>query len=953
MSSIAICVGVNDYEDPTIPRLRYAAQDASRFAKILTSLGVPSARVFVFQNQQASRAEILRAIRVTPYREFNHIERLIFYFAGHGTHPNNRNKGASSVLLTSDSRREDLEGTGLTFADLISAISRLNVTELFLFFDACYVDIGDTSSLDLVGDHERGLLDTLRRPYIMCLASGPSLPAKESDDVRGGLFTHQLLQALIKVHQSSRPSVHLLLHHLNAHWRDHPDLRPFSRYVYGTNDPWLVEERNLHLQTPSSQMDLIERPQAVAIVTERILSDRAKPLWFHGPSRSGKTVLFWQVHRRLISSVYISLEEHARAERMLTETIREHAIEQLGLVSTSWAETASLDSIFDLMADAYPTSTLILDHGERISSALLEQVATACVQRGMSAVVVSRVRPLVEEQWEISACPEITVEDAQLLLSSYPQPLRVDTNELLSLSRGNYVKAMEIAEALKESGDTQPAATGESVLLRYGRAVRALVLTNGYSDIRLFAAHFGLSADDVDAIAELGWANRFPDQTVPHDQLVAIVIANELPWSNAEKQASAEYWHKELKLYHSMFKLFHFVDAILLAGSYREHLDRELASAINTLYREQQWTYLRQVSEWLKKVDHDVWVQSLMTCLEIESERGEFHSANETTSLLTGRQLDEHTEHWKHLCEARSSWWHGDYQRAKLLAAQVLEESGTQQLWSRAYLETGIAYFFEGEWKQANHCLQQVTTEDARSYAWALMMLGTTNGIRGIHAIEADRQLLRAVELLELLRDWVGLGIAWNNRGEIKWKGGEHSEALASLRRAEDLATRGGNGTDQMEICRNLLATTMRCYGPDSQDAVFYYTRLSGMNPDMQGAMQQMQVWNTLATFHAYRGELDKAREALAKAAVLTAGNKEYDIYSIANEGLLRLLRGDIDLGVSQIRKAFRLASVGENVLAVRQIFDDLKVVLGTSAIVTQIASEIEGSLSHERSSRE
>lgn len=37
----------------------------------------------------------------------------------------------------------------------------------------------------------------------------------------------------------------------------HPDLRPFSRYVHGTTDPWLVDEPNL--QPASRQMDMIER----------------------------------------------------------------------------------------------------------------------------------------------------------------------------------------------------------------------------------------------------------------------------------------------------------------------------------------------------------------------------------------------------------------------------------------------------------------------------------------------------------------------------------------------------------------------------------------------------------------------------------------------------------------------------------------------------------------------
>src|SRR2546427_3068626 len=123
MTSIAIVVGVDRYQDHAIPHLRYASQDATRVARTLKAMGLPPDHLILLTNEEASRAEILKAIRVTPLRMFGRVDRIIFYFAGHGANPATRVKTASSVLLPFDALREDLEASGITFADLLSALN--------------------------------------------------------------------------------------------------------------------------------------------------------------------------------------------------------------------------------------------------------------------------------------------------------------------------------------------------------------------------------------------------------------------------------------------------------------------------------------------------------------------------------------------------------------------------------------------------------------------------------------------------------------------------------------------------------------------------------------------------------------------------------------------------------------------------------------------------------------
>lgn len=59
-NKLALVVGIDDYADPGLSRLRYAAKDAADIASALRNLGFS---VNALTGREATRSEILRAVR--------------------------------------------------------------------------------------------------------------------------------------------------------------------------------------------------------------------------------------------------------------------------------------------------------------------------------------------------------------------------------------------------------------------------------------------------------------------------------------------------------------------------------------------------------------------------------------------------------------------------------------------------------------------------------------------------------------------------------------------------------------------------------------------------------------------------------------------------------------------------------------------------------------------------
>jgi hypothetical protein len=149
---VAICIGINNYEDNTFIRLEKAQNDAKELGKVLREYGQFD-QVYVMTDDLNARDEF--------YPKLNNIKRkmaflkglldpqdlVVFSFSGHGI----SNPQGEGFLLTADSYGDDLYGSSLKLSDIIKWLKEANVKKSLLLLDACREKFQEKKSINLNG----------------------------------------------------------------------------------------------------------------------------------------------------------------------------------------------------------------------------------------------------------------------------------------------------------------------------------------------------------------------------------------------------------------------------------------------------------------------------------------------------------------------------------------------------------------------------------------------------------------------------------------------------------------------------------------------------------------------------------------------------------------------------------------------------------------------------------
>ena len=199
-----VCAGVESYDDPAIAPLRFAAADVTSFADAFRAAGVPDRNITVLTTNQSDRLKrptkfaILRAIQSCREKAVGD-DTLLFFFAGHGME-----QDRVPYLLTSDSLREELQGTALPMPMVQSILSAFQAKNVLFIIDACRndPDAGRAEADAKLGDDfARGLrpkLDLEKQQAIaaLLLACDVGQRAWEMPEAGHGAFTNYLLLGL-------------------------------------------------------------------------------------------------------------------------------------------------------------------------------------------------------------------------------------------------------------------------------------------------------------------------------------------------------------------------------------------------------------------------------------------------------------------------------------------------------------------------------------------------------------------------------------------------------------------------------------------------------------------------------------------------------------------------------------------------------------------------------------
>lgn len=187
-----VAIGVGDYNDPKLPKLRFTCKDAKDFSKAITSKkGLPyeDVQVKILCDNEATRADIFEAMEWLK-QESSPNDVCIFFFAGHGMRDEkdrfyfmpygcNTNK-LYECFSASDFRNEaeDIHG------------------KLIAFVDACYSGALFEGGRSASTTHFIEQLKRSKNGMLLYASSSSDTKSREDESWENGAFTKALVEAL-------------------------------------------------------------------------------------------------------------------------------------------------------------------------------------------------------------------------------------------------------------------------------------------------------------------------------------------------------------------------------------------------------------------------------------------------------------------------------------------------------------------------------------------------------------------------------------------------------------------------------------------------------------------------------------------------------------------------------------------------------------------------------------
>lgn len=148
--NLAVVIGINNYQNGFNP-LETARFDAERFAKILQESYHYD--VTLLKDEQATSENIRNHLqlellkKIKSYQDKRQKVRLLFYFAGHGTPPQEEDKGGALVPQDAETINKE---KWLLMDEVKTALTNLNCDHLLIILDCCFAGSFRTSTRKFV-----------------------------------------------------------------------------------------------------------------------------------------------------------------------------------------------------------------------------------------------------------------------------------------------------------------------------------------------------------------------------------------------------------------------------------------------------------------------------------------------------------------------------------------------------------------------------------------------------------------------------------------------------------------------------------------------------------------------------------------------------------------------------------------------------------------------------------
>jgi formylglycine-generating enzyme len=190
--SWAVLIGINRYQHPRIPKLRYAVNDAQAMERALRAQGFRQDRILTLTDDKATKSAIERLLGDQLRQQVEANDRLLVFFAGHGKTDQLRSGEEEGYLIPVDGDPNQLFSTAISMTALRQISDRLRAKHILYIVDACYSGyaIFNRSIADDL------LEEMVKKPAIQILTAGRQ--QDEAQERAGhGVFTEVLVRGLV------------------------------------------------------------------------------------------------------------------------------------------------------------------------------------------------------------------------------------------------------------------------------------------------------------------------------------------------------------------------------------------------------------------------------------------------------------------------------------------------------------------------------------------------------------------------------------------------------------------------------------------------------------------------------------------------------------------------------------------------------------------------------------
>ena len=187
----AVAIGVGDYNDPELPKLKYTTKDARDFSKVLsTKKDYPyqDVQVKTICDEEATREDFYEAMEWLK-QESSPTDVCIFFYAGHGY----RDEKDRFYFMNYGSSTSKLYNC-FSSNDFRQAVEDIN-GKLIVFVDACYSGALMGGNRSAASNHFVEQLRRTKNGMVMYASSASDTKSKENEDWKNGAFTKALVDA--------------------------------------------------------------------------------------------------------------------------------------------------------------------------------------------------------------------------------------------------------------------------------------------------------------------------------------------------------------------------------------------------------------------------------------------------------------------------------------------------------------------------------------------------------------------------------------------------------------------------------------------------------------------------------------------------------------------------------------------------------------------------------------